>query len=85
VDRVRSTKLEGKDASAFKVMNDADGSIPMFRVVAIKDSGKSIDCKRNVGVSGNSKVVKATDKGTIWGVIHPRSHVRKHEKIGVWW
>ena len=64
-------------------MDDMDGSIPMFRAVAIEDSGKATNCKGNVRVSGNSKVVKATNKGIVWGAIHPRSHVRRHGKIGV--
>ena len=53
------------------MVEDTDSCSPMFCVVAVKEGFKAADCKGNVRVHGNSKIIEGAHELVIWGVLHP--------------
>jgi hypothetical protein len=58
-------------AGSLDVSQDADSHRPVFFSIAVKEGGKVANCKRDVGASGNSKIIQAANKFSVGGMLHP--------------
>ena len=50
---IRTSKFQQKKASTFKVPDDVDSHIPVFRALAVEDSGKTSNGESYVRLGAN--------------------------------
>ena len=58
MDVIKVIKGEAKEQSSFKIVNDADHSIPVFRLITIEDRHQMSESKSNVQMDGNHQIIK---------------------------
>ena len=77
MDGICISKFQWKKASTFKVPDDMDSCIPVFRAVAVEDGGKMSNGESYVRLGANCEVVQAANKEIVWDTVHPGSYVRQ--------